>query len=107
MFDVYEEECFSKKNVYKWTKFYKEGQNTIEDEDRQGRPTMASTPEMEDSVNVLILAVRKVTIEYISEQVGIFVSTAHEIMHGDLTSSEVSCHLGFTRIRQSLILKQE
>ena len=36
---------------------------------------MGSTPEMVNSVNVLILADRKVKIEGISEQLGIFVGT--------------------------------
>ena len=42
---------------------------------------MESTPEMVDSVNEFILAVRSVTIEDISEQLGISVDTAHKIMH--------------------------
>ena len=34
---------------------------------------MANTPEMMDSVHVFILASRRVTIEYISEHLGVFV----------------------------------
>ena len=29
--------CFSKKNVYKWAKLFKEGWRSVEDEDRSGR----------------------------------------------------------------------
>ena len=55
----------------------KEGWNTIQDEARRGYCTIVSTPEMVDSVNVLILADRSVRIEDISEQQGISVGTVH------------------------------
>ena len=91
MRDVYGEACFSKKNVYKWAKLFKDGRLSIEDEDKPGRPTMASTPEMVDSVNALILADSNVTIEDISEQLGISVGTAHKIVHVDLSFYKVGC----------------
>ena len=53
-------------------------------------PTIASTPEMMDSVNWLILADRWVTIEGIFEQLGISVFTVHRIVHGHLAFSNVS-----------------
>ena len=56
MCDVYKEACFSQKNVYRWAKLFKDIQNSIQDEDRSGRPTMVSSPEIVDSVNVLILS---------------------------------------------------
>ena len=55
------------------------------------RPTMASTPEMVDSVNVLILPNRGVTVENISEQLGIYVGSALKFVHDDLAFSKVSC----------------
>ena len=68
---MYGEAWFTQKDVYKWAKLFKESRNSIKDEDRLARNTMASTPEMVDSVNALILTNRKVTIEDISEQLGI------------------------------------
>ena len=47
---------------------------------------MVSMPEMVDSVNAFISANRSVTIEKISEQVGIFVGTAHKIGHDEFVS---------------------
>ena len=78
------------KNVYKWAKLFKEGQNSIQDKDR---PTMVSTPEMVDSVNAPILADRRVTIKDISKQLRIFVGTAHKIVHDDIVFSKVNCRL--------------
>ena len=50
--------CFSRKNVYKWAKLFKEGQRSVEDEDRPGRPTEVWSPEIIKSVNDLILSNR-------------------------------------------------
>ena len=44
------------KNVYEWAKLFQEKRNSIKDEERPGRVTIASTREMVDSVNALILA---------------------------------------------------
>ena len=63
--NTYGKVCFNQKHVYKWDKLFKEGWNSIQDE---GRPTIASTFEMVNSVNALIFADKRVTIEDISEQ---------------------------------------
>ena len=68
-------------------KLFKEGQNRIQD---LGRLIIASTPEMVDSVNALILVDRRFTIENISEQLLIFMNTAHVIVHDELGFSGVS-----------------
>ena len=47
---------------------------------------------MVDSVNVLIFTDRTVTIEDISEQLGVSVGTSHKIMYDDFAFSKVSCH---------------
>ena len=60
---------------------FQEGWNSIKDKDRSSRPIIACTPEMMDSVYVLILVYRRITIEEISEQLGISVGTVHKIMH--------------------------
>ena len=53
---------------------------------------MASTPEMVDSVNTLILTDRRDIVEDISKQLEISVGTAHKIVHDDLDFSKVICH---------------
>ena len=54
--------------------------------------TMASPPEMVDSVSAFILAKRRVTIEDIPEPKGISLGPTHKITHDDLAFSIVSCH---------------
>ena len=58
-----------------------EGWNSIRDQNGSGKPTIASTIEMVDSVNALILAKIRVRIEDIYGKQGIYVGTAHEIIH--------------------------
>ena len=58
--DVYKEACFHIKIFYKWAKLFKESQNNIQDEDKPGRPTMASIPEMVNSVNAFIFPDRRI-----------------------------------------------
>ena len=68
---------------------------------------MTNRPEMMDSVNELILADRGVEIEDISEQLGVFLGTAHKIVYDDLAFSKVSCLWVCTRTMQDFILLQE
>ena len=77
------------KNVYKWAKLFKEDQNRIQD---TNRTPIVNTPEIVDSVTVLILAYKEVTIEDISEQFGISEGTAHKNVCNDLTFFKVGCH---------------
>ena len=56
--NMYEEACFSQKNVHKLAKSFKDGQNSIQNE---GKLTMTNTLEMVDSVKTLILTDRRVT----------------------------------------------
>ena len=52
---------------------------------------MVNTSKIIDSVCFPILADRIVTIEDISEQLGISVGTAQKIVHDDFSFSKVSC----------------
>ena len=83
--------CFCRKNVYKWAKLFKEGQRSVEDEDRPGRPTEVMSPEVIKSFNDLIQFNRKVTVDDITKTLNLSVGTAHKIVHDDLGYSKVSC----------------
>ena len=49
--DAYEEAYFSYFFFYKWFKLFKANRNSIQNEDRIGMSTVASTPEMVNTVN--------------------------------------------------------
>ena len=85
------EVCFSQKDVYKWAKLFK-GQNSIQDKDQArpcqaklGKLTIANTHEMVYSLMALILAVRRLTTDKISEQQENFVGISHKFMYAYLS----------------------
>ena len=81
MSDVYEEACFSQKNVYKWAKLFKEGRKNVFDKDRPGRFTGVRTPTMINSVVDTIQSDRRVKVEDIAHILNISVGIAHEMIH--------------------------
>ena len=83
-----EKHVLVQKILYKWAKFFKDHQNSIQYE---GKLITVSPSEMVDLVKALILTDRRVTIKDISEQLGSSVSTAHKIMHDGLAFSKASC----------------
>ena len=91
MSTVYGATCFSRKNVYKWAKLFKERQRSVEDEDRPGSPTEVRSPEVTKSVNDLIQSNRRVTVDDIARTLSSSVGTAQKIVHDDLGYSKVSC----------------
>ncbi|BFZ15149.1 hypothetical protein BsWGS_18188 [Bradybaena similaris] len=84
MSTVYGATCFSRKNVYKWAKLFKEGRSSVEDEDRPGRPTELRSPEVIESVNDLIQSDRRVTVDDIARTLSLSVGTRKEQTHGSL-----------------------
>ena len=81
MCEVYREVCFTKRNDIDRLNYLK--MIDILFKMKTGRPLKASTLEMLDSVNALILSGWRVTIDNISEHLGISVVTAHKIVHDD------------------------
>ena len=81
----------NQRNAYKWMEIFKEGCTSTKDEPRQGRPSKVNTPEKQQAVNDLILAVRRITVEEIAQQLDISTGTAHHIICEVLKFSKVSC----------------
>ena len=71
-------------------KWFKEGRDIFQDEDRSDKLTMASTSEMVDSFSADILSKWSVKIQSIYEQLNISVGTAHKIVYDDHYFSNVS-----------------
>ena len=70
---------------------FKERWNSVEDEDRPGRPTEVRSPEVIESVNDLIQSDRRVTVNDIARTLSLSIGTAHKVFHDDLGYSKVSC----------------
>ena len=76
MSTVYGATCFSRKNVYKWAKLFKEGRRSVENADRPGRPTETKSFEVIKSVNDLIQSNRRVTVNDIARTLSLSVGKA-------------------------------
>ena len=87
----YDATCFSRKNVYKWRKLFKEGQSNIKNEDRPGRPTEVRPPKVIESVNDLIQSDKRVTVDDIARTLSLSVGTEQKLFHDDLGYLKVSC----------------
>lgn len=87
---VYGEDAPSSYKVKFWSKQFKWGRESIEDDPHTGRPVEASSPEVCKKVEDLIMADRRVKIARIAEEMGIAIGTVHKIIHEKLWMTKVS-----------------
>lgn len=66
--NVYGDDTIDKSNVHRWMKKFKEGETSIEDKPRSGRPSTATTDTNRQRVDELIRADRRVTIRELAAQ---------------------------------------
>lgn len=76
--------------VYKWFKEFRCGRSSLEDGDRSGRPQTATTAVQEDAVAALIKEDGRISLERLSDLVGISKGSVYEIIHNRLKLSKVS-----------------
>jgi [histone H3]-lysine36 N-dimethyltransferase SETMAR len=76
--------------VKKWVTRFKDGQETVEDDPRPGRPCTAVTRQSIEAVEKAVMADRRVTVREISNDVGISIGSAHEILSNELGMSKLS-----------------
>lgn len=84
MTKVYGEHCLNRANFYKWVEQFKNGRDSVTDEHRPGRPVEVSTPSLENRIDDIIRADRRVTVEMIVEKVHVSVGTVHNIIKNKL-----------------------
>lgn len=73
-----------------WSKQFKHGRESLEDDPRSGRPISAVTADNVEKVKNLILADRRIKQWEIARDVGISKERVHEIIHEHLGMSKVS-----------------
>ena len=69
---------------------FKNGQTSVMDAERSGRPSTATTDEKLEEARTIILADRRVTIEEITLQLGISQGTAYSSVHDILGFHKVA-----------------
>jgi len=95
------EKCFGndslkKTVVYQWHERFKNGRESIEDDERSGRPSTSKTDENIDKVKEILVNNHKLTIREIAEDLNIAYGSVQDILVNDL---------GFRRVAAKLVPK--
>ena len=77
---VYGDVCMGASSVRQWVKHFKDGNMSIQDQPRSGRPQTASTEPNKKRVDEIIKEDRGVTLDAIAEKLGIGHSAVQEII---------------------------
>jgi len=87
---VYGDTSLKKTAVYDWFSRFKNGKETLEDDQRIGRPSTSRTEEMIEKVRQLIQCDPRMTIVELEQEVGISHGSIHAILSNDLKMRRVS-----------------
>jgi len=87
---VYGDVAMPMKTVYKWFERFCKGCESVEDEERSGRPSTSKTQENVERVSEMIRSNRRLTIREISEDLKISFGSIHKIITTDLNMRRVS-----------------
>lgn len=89
LFAVYKEECPSYDTVKRWKKHFEEGNDSVQDEPRKGRPSIADDESNIARVEALVLSDNQITVEQIAAESGLSHGTILKILHEHLNMSKV------------------
>ncbi|PNF40096.1 hypothetical protein B7P43_G10713 [Cryptotermes secundus] len=86
--------CMGESSVRRWAKHFKDGNTSIEDEPRSGRPRTTSTESNKERVDEIIQDDRRVTVDTISRKIGIGHSAVQKMIEsfGIVTGDESWFH---------------
>ncbi|XP_035207602.1 uncharacterized protein LOC118182374 [Stegodyphus dumicola] len=84
LYDVYGENATGRQAIANWCDMLHNERTDIDDAQREGRPSTATESEIDASVNECILAKRHITIDEISNKLGISYGSVHKIIADQL-----------------------
>jgi hypothetical protein len=84
------DECLSQRRVFSWAKSFRERRDRSENEPHARRPRTPVNPGNVLKIGELMRANRRITVLELSQEVGISVGSAEEILHNELKVSKVS-----------------
>jgi hypothetical protein len=87
---AFKDDAFGKSQVYEWFSRFKNGNMSIEDLPRPGRPSTSRNEENIEKVRQAINEDRRKTIEQVSEQINVSWSSCQRILTEDLRMRRVS-----------------
>ena len=87
---VYGDNVVILKTVYKWYERFKSGNESVEDEQRSGRPSTTKTDENVQKVAKMVRSNRRLTIRELAEELNISYGSVQSILTDDLQMRRVS-----------------
>ena len=78
---AYGDACMGASSVRRWVKHFKDGNTSIKDEPRSGRPRTASTDRNKERVDALIREDRRITVNEIATKLAVGHSAVQEMIH--------------------------
>ena len=84
---LYKDDAPKKTCVYNWIERFRDGRETVEDDEGRGRPKTLKNNKKIDFVRNLVKEDERLTVYQIAETVGISVGSAHSILHDNYASA--------------------
>jgi len=81
---VYGDSAVTMKTVYKWFERFRNGCESVENEERLGHPSTSKTQENVERVSKMIRSNRRLTIREISEDLNVSYGSVQNILTTDL-----------------------
>lgn len=88
--DAYGNDALSRARCFEWHSRFINGRNSLEDDERSGRPTTSTSPEMVREVEQLVRADRRISINDVSEELDISYGSVQSILTSDLGMHRVA-----------------
>ena len=81
--------CMNRSSVFEWYKRFKEGRESVRDDERCGRCKEVRIPELIGQIKKFMDKDHRVSIETISAQFDVSVGTVHTIIHEELKMRKI------------------
>ena len=86
-------DTLTRSNVFRWHERFRSGRESVEDDERSGRPSAAKTDENINKIKGWMTASRKLTIREIAEKLNIGYGSAQDILVNDVGLRRVAAKL--------------
>jgi len=77
---AYGKHALSRSQVFKWSKAFSEGRESIKDEPRFGKPSTSKTDNNVEKVRALVQSDRRLTVQMIASELNLNHTTVHQIL---------------------------
>lgn len=88
--EAYGDQALSKTRVFEWHKKFKDGQESLEDAPRAGRPSTSKTDVNRNTIDAMLQEDRRLSIAKIADMMHISYGSVEDIIHNDLGYRKVA-----------------